>query len=373
MREVVNNILKALEASDGTQAAKLFAEEVTRGGDAWEIHLSFFPLVQRVLNPPFINPHLPKMYRIYRELVPYLKKDETPMFVRLELNEYARRPKLGNLPKAKLLTSTASFSDVESAVRGRDWEKAAVSMATFYDLAGGREFARRLLLLGSGYLSQSLGHSVSCTAFILLEMLERQDQDVWPALSTLADYFCKGEFYATPPLRKTPPVPSNEIFDQHFLRATSGRGIVNLHHTITIYSMERVRHFFNEEEYNHMIGSWISFMENKKSNIAVLDSPKKEPEVGYTGFYEAFSRLEVKSVLASISERITSSQGRTEVGRFLTKSLCDYYKGNYNPHYLTGLGSALWVMDRYWKQPSIAMNAFYQYIDFLFDSLKAED
>jgi len=370
---VANNILKTIEASDAIQAAKLFTEEMTRGGDAWEIHLSLFPLVQRVLNPPFINPHLPKMYRIYRELIPYLKKDEIPMFVRLEVNEYATRPKLEKLPEAKLLTSTVSFSDVESAIRERDWEKAAVSMATLYNRTGGTELARRLLLLGSGYLNHSLGHSVSCTAFILLEMLERPDQDTWPALSTLADYFCKGGFYATPPLRKTPAFPSNEIFDQHLLRATSGRGIVNLHHTITIYSMERVRHLLTEEEYNHMVGAWISFMEDKKSKLEVLDSPKKEPRGGYTGFYEAFSRLEVKSVVASINERITSPQGRTEVGRFLIKSLCDHYQGSYNPHYLTGLGSALWVADRYWKQPPIVMNAFYQYIDFLFDSLKAKD
>ena len=370
---MTNNLLQALEASDATQATELFTGEMAKGRDLWEIHLSLFPLIQRVLNPPFINPHLPKMYRIYRELVPYLKKDEIPIFVRLEVNEYARRPKLEKLPKVSLLTSTVSFSDVESAIREKDWEKATVSMATFYAQTGGTELARRLLLLGSGYLNDSLGHSVSCTAFILLEMLERSSQDPWPAMSTLADYFCKGGFHTTPPLQKTSPFPSNEVFDQHILRATSGRGIVNLHHTITIYAMERVRHFFTKEEYNHMIGAWISFMEDKKSKLAVLDSHKMEPLAGYARFYEAFSRLEVKSVVASLSEMIGSPQGRAEMGRFLIKSLCDYYHGNYNPHYLTGLGSALWVADKYWKQPSIVMNAFYQYVDFLFDSLKFED
>jgi len=373
MRKLTNKLLQALEASDATQATELFTEEMAKGGDAWEIHLSLFPLVQRVLNPPFINPHLPKMYRIYRELVPYLKKDEIPLFVRLEVNEYAGRPKLRNLPKAKLLTSTISFDDVECGIREKNWEKATLSMVTFYAQAGRAELARRLLLLGSGYLNQSLGHSVSCTAFILLEMLERSDQDPWSALSTLADYFCKGGFHTTPPLRKTPAFPSNEIFDQHLLRATSGRGIVNLHHTITIYSMEQVRHFFSEEEYNHMIGAWISFMEDKRSKLAILDSPKVETTGDYTRFYEVFSRLEAKSLVASMGEMVGSPQGRAQAGRFLIKSLCDHYQGNYNPHYLTGLGSALWVADRYWKQPPIVMNAFYQYVDFLFDSLKVED
>src|SRR4030042_5392874 len=106
MRKLIGKILQALEASDATQAEELFRKEMTRGGDAWEIHLSLFPLAQRVLNPPFINPPLPKMYRIYRELIPYLKKDEIPALIRLEINEHTRRPKLEKLPKASLLPST---------------------------------------------------------------------------------------------------------------------------------------------------------------------------------------------------------------------------------------------------------------------------
>jgi len=370
---LADDLLQALEASDATQATELFMEKIAKGGDPWEIHLSLFPLVQRVLNPPFINPHLPKMHRIYRELIPYLKKDEIPALIRLEVNEYTRRPKLEKLPKASLFPSTVSFSDVESAIREQDWEKAAVLMATFHAQAGGTDLARRLLLLGSAYLNPSLGHSVSCTAFILLEMLERSDQDPWPALATLADYFCKGGFYVTPALRKTPAFPSNEIFDQHLLRATSGRGIVNLHHTITIYAMERVRHFFTKEEYNHMIGSWIGFMGDKTLELIMLDSLKTDLQGDYNRFYETFSTLDAKSVVAPMGEMIASPQGRGRLGRFLIKGLCDHYRGNYNPHYLTGLGSALWVADQYWKQPPIVINAFYQYVDFLFDSLKFEN
>jgi hypothetical protein len=370
---LIDDLLQALEASDATQATELFMEEITKGGNAWEIHLSLFPLVQRVLNPPFINPHLPKVYRIYRELIPYLNKDEIPALIRLEITEYARRPKLEKLPKVNLLTSTVAFSNVESAIREQDWEKTTVLMATFYAQAGGTELARRLLLLGSGYLNHSLGHSVSCAAFILLEMLERPDQDPWPALATLADYFCKAGFHTTPPLRRAPAFSSNDVFEQHLQRATSGRGIVNLHHTITNYAMERVRHFFNKEEYNHMIGAWITFMEDKKSKLVVLGSPKAEPSVDYVLFYETFSRLDAKSVVAPIGEMIASPQERGKVGRFLIKGLCDHYQGNYNPHYLTGLGSALWVASQYWRQPPIVINALYQYVDFLFDSLKNED
>jgi hypothetical protein len=114
-----------------------------------------------------------------------LKKDEIQPLISLELTEYTRRPKLEKLPKGKPLTTPVFFKDVESAIREQDREKTAVLMATFFAQAGGADLARRLLLLGSGYLRDSLGHSVSCTAFILLEMLERADQDPWPVLATM--------------------------------------------------------------------------------------------------------------------------------------------------------------------------------------------
>jgi len=368
MRE---DLLQAVEASQVARIDDLLKEEITLGSDIWGIHQSLFPVVQRVLNPPFINPHLPKMYRIYRELRPYLGEDDIRAFVRLEVIEYARRSKLGKLPKAKPLGSPVSFRDIESAIREQDWEKTAVLMASFYERAGGMELARRLLILGSGYLSPSLGHSVSCTAFILLEMLDREDQDPWPALATLADYFCKGEFHTSPVLRKTPAFPSQEDFEQHLLRATSGRGIVNLHHTITIYAMERVRPLFSAEEYNHMMGAWVAFLEEKKAKRVVLGNPKTTLRGDYTYFYERFSKLDVTAVVAWIRDAILSPQGQMETGRFLIKGLCDKYSGDYNPHYLTGLGSALWVMSCYWKEASIVVNAFYQYVDFLLENLKS--
>lgn len=367
------DLLQALEVSDVAKASEALREKIRKDVAAWEIHLSLFPVVQRVMNPPFINPHLPKMYHICRELTPYLNEEEIPALIHLEVIEYARRPKLERLPKADLLTSPVSFKDIESAIRDRDWEKTTTLMATFCSRNGQPELARQLLLLGSGYLNHSLGHSVSCTAFILLEMMEHQDQDPWPALATLADYFCKGQFHTTPPLKKATPISSDEVFNDHLLRATSGRGIVNLHHTITLYAIERVRHLFNREEYHHMMGAWVVFMEDKKAEQVVLDGPGMKPIPDYTRFYELFSGLDVKPAVTPIAGMIVSEQGRRQLGRFLIKGLCEHYKGDYNPHYLTGLGSVLWVVDRYWNQVPVAINALFQYVDFLFTRLKSED
>ena len=56
--------------------------------------------------------------------------------------------------------------------------------------------------------------------------------------------------------------------------------------------------------------------------------------------------------------------------RRLIKGVIDNYKGDYNPHYFTGLGSALWVIDRYWNHIPIVTNALHQYIDFYFQATR---
>jgi hypothetical protein len=66
-----------------------------------------------------------------------------------------------------------------------------------------------------------------------------------------------------------------------------------------------------------------------------------------------------------------TEEGRKRMGRFLVKGVCDQYRGDYNPHYLTGLGSALWMVDRYHDQPQIVANALFQYLDFFFEGTRS--
>jgi hypothetical protein len=364
------NLLEAIEASDGARASALLKKLVGRGVDPWKIHLSLFPVVQRVLNPPFINPHLPKMHGIYRELVPSLNPEKIADFVSLEIMEYARRPKMEIIPKAAALPSPVAFKEIESAVRQNDPGKAASLMGTFLNQQGGAAFARELLFLGSGYLNSSLGHSVSCTAFILLEMLERTDMDPWPALSALASYFCKGQFHAAPALKTSNGPPAKQSPDHHLFLATSGRGIVNLHHTITRYAIERVRKLLTQELYTHMMNAWIDFEGDKNVEAVAFEGIESEPPQDYDRFYENFSTLEPKPVVASARGMIGSEQGRDMLRRYLVRAVCDLYQGDYDPHYVTGLGSAQWVLEQYWQNTPLVMNALFQYVDYLFTGLR---
>jgi hypothetical protein len=361
----MDQLLQRMEQSDREGAWELVRDEMAKEGRAREIHHSFFPLVQRVTNPPFINPHLPKMYGIIRAFFPCLEEDDLPSLVRLEINEYTRRPKSAVLEKPLRQPQSVSFYEIESAIR--DGDRAAALMLAFLEQQGKTELARRLLLLGSGYLDRSLGHSVSCTAFILLEMIERRDQDPWPALGTLAEYFCRGHFHTTPELRSTANITPQAELDRHMLRATSGDGIINLHHTITLYSVERVRHLLSDTDYSHMVACWIDFLGSKET-VPPTDT-SAEAATDYSSFYQCFSKREEQPLLSSLAGLIPSQEGRVRLGRYLIKGVCDQYQGNYDPHFLTGLGSALWVVDHYRDHPPVAMNAMRQYLNFFFTQI----
>jgi hypothetical protein len=376
MTEWGEYLLNAIDASDVTAVSKLKQEE-PEGEDAWSAHLSLFPAVQRVLNPPFINPHLPKMYAVCRELLPYMEADDIPALLYMETMEYARRAKLEKHPQRPLARTAAdaavkavvTFGDIEGAIMSHDVDGTASLFAALLRQQGGQELARRLLLLGSGYLDRSLGHSVSCTAFILREVLVRQGQeDLWPALLLLAGYFVKGGFNTTPPLREGLQVHDQALAD-YILRSTTGSSFMDIHHTITLYAIERARDLISRQEHEHLVASWLDWMGEKEPQEVSVEAANRRTAPSYGSFYEPFSALDTRAVLKMVIPLAGSAAGRKLLGRFLIKGLCDLYKGDYDPHYVTGLGAALWAVGQYADHPSLVSNALHQYVAFLFRSL----
>ena len=365
---MIDLLLQKIDDSDQDGAAALLGSDLVQPGKAWAVHLSLFPVVQRVANPPFINPHLPKMYGILRDFLPYLAVDDLPALVRLEINEYARRTKLKVLTPPATVRRAVSFADVEAAFREANRQKAAVLLQAFLDQKGKEELARNLLLLGSGYLADSLGHAVSCTGFILLEMMEQPDQDPWPTLTALAEYFCRGRFHTRSELRKAEDLRAGETLAPYLLLATSGTGFLNLHHTITLYAIERVRHLLSDAEYGHLLACWLDLLGDKTVE-ALPAVPAARAVTGYEDFYRRFSGQAEEEVLACLAGMISSEAGRQQAGCYLIKAVCDSYQGEYDPHFLTGLGAALWVMEHSRDQASLAMSALRQYVNFFFSRI----
>lgn len=365
------DLINALNRSDRVKAAALLEQALDRGENPWDIHLALFPAVHRVLNPYFINPHMAKMYAVNREFLPYLKTRDIPDLVRLEIGEYAVREKLDRLPKPPVLPSIVSFKDIETSIGKRDWAETASKMAAYITAAGPEAFARKMLLLGSGYLDRSLGHSISCTAFILLEMMRRTDQDPWPVIALLADYFCKGRFKKTPDLHAAGTFSKKDEYLEVIKKSVSGTGIVALHHIITLYAIERVRHLLRHEEYEHMLAMANDFIGDKAWEPVGVESDPDQAFKDFSSFFYVFSRLETIPMLSRTMGLTHSGSSRKTLGRYWIKGVCQLYQGHYDPHYLTGLGSVLWVMDRFHDRTDIMAAAMHQYLDFFFSGIRA--
>ena len=367
----MRELLERIEATDPEGACKYFRDKIRGGEDPSSIHLSLFPVALRVLNPPFFNGHMPKMYSLCRNLIPYLAREEVALLVLLEINEYAKRPLL-KLPVVFSLPAVPiSFAGVESALSRKDRQEATILMAAFTERNGRQELARRILLLGSGYLDKSLGHSVSCSAFILREILDQPDQDPLPGLLTISDFFCNAEIHTAPDVNGGAETTSRDIELQQMLRAVSGRGIINLHHTLTRFAMDRVRHLFKADEYDHLTRVWTAFMGDKKEELLRFDE-SAEPLISEEIFQQLFSKRKARPVVGFLHKHLSTKEGRRTLGRLIIKGVCRLYQGNYDPHYLTGLASALWTMERFWDHPSIAANGLFQYLDFYFENLQTK-
>ena len=363
----INDVVEAVEKSDVARINALKGV-IDTYDDPWKIHLSLFPAVERVLNPPFINPHLPKMYNICRDLASHLTKEGKRSLVYLELIEYARRPKLEPAPRKAIPLSRINFADIEKSIAEKDRDNVALLLDAFIEQQGLPKLIRRLLSLGSGYLSQSLGHSVSCTAFILLELRLRRGVNRWAALTLLADYFCKGGFCVTPPLTEDIQELSP---DECLSRSVTGTGFVDLHHTITLFAIERTRSFLTRAEHRHMVHAWMSFVGDKQAQPRSFATHGKIGD--YARFRESFSQLDANLMLDLTGGMIVSPADRSRLCAFLVTGVCDLYQGTYDPHYLTGLGSLLWLINTYHHDAGLVQNALYQYLSFYFENVRSKD
>ncbi len=155
-------------------------------------------------------------------------------------------------------------------------------------------------------------------------------------------------------------------------RATSGRGIINLHHTLTWYAIDRISPFLSQTDLGHIMRAWIDFMGDKEEPQISFAESSSNGSDEYPVFYERFTRREAIPVVEILSAGMQSPSRLQQLGRFLVKAYCDQYQGNYDPHYLNGLGAALGVVERCWDTAPVALNALFQSLDFYFENLKTK-
>ena len=309
------------------------------------------------------------MYAINRELVPFLEPDDVAMLVRVEVEEYAQREKLPSFRKPSVLPTVYDFSQLEKPIINKDVEATAATLYAYLTRAGPIPLASNLLIQGSGYLDQSLGHSISCTTFMLLEMIFRRDEDPWPVLAAIGEYFCDGNFSQRPKLQYSAVSDYPEVYILDLKRAVSGTGIVALHHTITLYAIERSKHFWDHSEYDHGLTMWRRMLGDEEEDLYPIEEIAAEPLLDFTTFYQMFLQADQTILLSYARQALGSEKERHRFAGFLIKAVLRCYDGQYNPHYLTGLGSSLWIMDRFHSHVDIVLSGLHQYLDYFFSGV----
>jgi hypothetical protein len=114
-----------------------------------------------------------------------------------------------------------------------------------------------------------------------------------------------------------------------------------------------------------MLTSWIEYVGDKRVELFPLERELDVPE-DYGQFYRIFSDLDASETVNSLAGLLDTDLKRRQMGQFIIKGLCQRYKTDYNPHFVTGLGSIMWLIGRYWNQPDIVLTGLHQYISFFY-------
>jgi hypothetical protein len=117
-----------------------------------------------------------------------------------------------------------------------------------------------------------------------------------------------------------------------------------------------------------MIGEWLLFIGSKQAMPLSFATSEKIED--YSGFHSSFLNLDAKLMVDLTGGMIASPDDRFRLCRFLCTAVCDLYQGDYNPHYLTGLGALLWVINTCHYDSGLVQNALYQYLAFYFKGLR---
>ena len=330
------------------------------------LHEEIYPVAQAALNPPFINPHMPKMHRICGGFYHSLGVEDAGRLIHVEVNEYARRPKMAVVRRPR--RSLRKAGGLTEAIRGGDVEGTAAAMDAINRLEGSDALAAMLLRLGGGYLGKSLGHSVSCTSFILQELRDRGPDGCWPSLSVLAKYFCEGGYAEED---ETSPVSNRgKAVEGNILRAVSGTGIASLHDNLTIYAVEKIRPHIDDATYSRVVSSWIGYLGDKGDEPFRLTQGVGGSMLGFEEFERLLQAGEVEKLVQRASPMLASEDGPDIIGVYTLRVVVRNMGGRVDPHVLTGLGSLLWVIGRGWDSPEVKPTALYQYLNYSFGSIK---
>lgn len=205
--------------------------------------------------------------------------------------------------------------------------------------------SQTLLTIGSKFIPNTLGHSVSCFYPVVKDLIYTNSRYRNTAVLSYLMYLARFDISESILKDVEEKTESPEDYSEWLKRSASGDGIINLHHMITIYIlMEWESAGFNDEKaapYG-ILKDWIAGKEiDEKREAFVKQSTDREslPE-SYSEFFDEFSINDldesVRLVLHLVAEKPKNAYD------WLIRFYAENYEPNrWNPHYYTSLYCAM--------------------------------
>ncbi len=233
------------------------------------------------------------------------------------------------------------------------------------------DLCQLLLDLGSIHIPDTLGHSISCFYPVITDILNTKHPANGTALFSLISYLSRFDYKENTLTNK---LHNKEIKDYNKLLklASSGKGIVNLHHMITFYIMTEWEEApFNKENIvpYHILIEWIgdkNLDKEREKKVDKLTNINKDIS-NYSQFSELFSPNNLDE---SIQTLIYLLQTKPEKAiDWVFRVYTDYYTPDWDPHYFTSLYCAIELYRSRNVDKTASKMAIYQAVQYLFKSI----
>jgi len=223
-----------------------------------------------------------------------------------------------------------------------------VHNAFYYALALGEEnpdtLAQTLLTLGAAAIPRSLGHSLSCFFPVVEDVISVDHPAAASALLTYIMYLARHDA-SKDILQKDYGQAEGPLDYDAFLKlCASGDGVLNIHHTITFLIATQWEHAVFNKDGSVPYGLLLDWVGEKKLDT---DRERRMAEAKYTGelpgtyeeFCHQFSFEKFNESMPCILQLLEETPERCV--DWLFRLYASYYTSDWDPHYYTGLYSAL--------------------------------
>jgi len=338
------------------------------------------PLMLMESNLTYGSFHLIKMSLFLRELAIknyFSRETEKQLIKAVALN-------LSNRHFVKIQSERTGYkeekADLDNAKKMmEEIDKGNAHNAYYYALGLLKEqpddLSHLLIQIGSRYIGNSLGHSLSCFYPVVSDYINNDSSFAANSLLSYVMYLCRYDLSEKQQKDiwhsfSGKQTKNNFSFDYNQLtyRCASGEGIINLHHMITlaIFVLWESNDFADYPPYNILL-DWIDDKEIDKKQKRIIEDIAYD--IALADNYQEFkTEFDFSKLDSSIKKYFAFlKKDFDQAVDWLFRLYADNLGEEWNPHYITGLYAALVLYSSEKLDKKAAEMAIYQAIKYFAD------